>query len=65
MQLTDRQKDVLDLIRQNNKVSRKELSKLLDIAESAIQKHLEALKEKGAIKREVICQHKIGHVLNT
>jgi ATP-dependent DNA helicase RecG len=46
IQLTDRQKDVLDLIRQNNKVSRKELSKLLDIVESAMQKYLEVLKEK-------------------
>ena len=50
--LTDRQKDVLDLIRQNNKISRKALSAALDIAESAVQKHLESLKEKGAIKRE-------------
>jgi predicted HTH transcriptional regulator len=52
VQLTDRQKDVLSLIRQNNKVSRKSLSELLDIAESAVQKHLEALKDKDVIKRE-------------
>lgn len=52
IQLTDRQKDVLNLIRQNNKISRKALSEALDIAESAVQKHLESLKEKGAIKRE-------------
>jgi predicted HTH transcriptional regulator len=52
IRLTDRQKDVLDLIRQNNKISRKALSQSLDIAESAVQKHLESLKEKGVIKRE-------------
>lgn len=49
--LTDRQRDILNLIRQNNKISRKALSNLLDIAESAVQKHIETLKEKGVIKR--------------
>ena len=51
IQLTDRQRDILNLIRQDNKISRKALSNLLDVAESAVQKHIEALKEKGVIKR--------------
>ena len=49
--LTDRQKDIIDLLKQNSKISRKAISKILDIAESATQKHLESLKNKGAIKR--------------
>ena len=51
IQLTDRQRDILNLIRQDNKISRKALSNLLDVAESAVQKHIETLKEKGVIKR--------------
>ena len=49
--LTDRQKDIIDLLKQNSKISRKAISQKLDIAESAVQKHLETLKNKGAIKR--------------
>ena len=52
IQLTDRQKDILDLIRQDKKISRKKIAERLEINESAVSKHLEALKEKGAIKRE-------------
>ncbi len=49
--LTDRQHDILNLIRQDKKISRKALSHRLDVSESAIQKHLETLKEKGVVKR--------------
>ena len=49
--LTDRQKDILDLIRQNSKISYRKMANILDIADSAVKKHLESLKNKGAIKR--------------
>lgn len=49
--LTDRQKEILDFINVNFKITRKELSKKLGINESAIQKHLKGLKEQGIIER--------------
>ena len=50
--LTDRQKEVLDLIINDPSISRKALSEKLDINPSAIQKHIDALKQKGIISRE-------------
>jgi predicted HTH transcriptional regulator len=50
--LPTKQKEVLQLIILNNKVTRKELTAKLKINASAIQKHLEALKDKKYIKRE-------------
>jgi len=49
--LTDRQKDIIDLIQQNPKISRKKIAKILDINQSAVLKHLEKLKEMGVIER--------------
>ncbi len=49
--LTDRQKDVLDLIKQNPKISYRKMAEILDIAESAVKKHLNTLKNKNVIKR--------------
>jgi ATP-dependent DNA helicase RecG len=50
--LPTKQKEVLQLIILNNKVTRKELTAKLKINASAIQKHLEALKDKKYIERE-------------
>jgi len=50
--LTDRQKEVLLLIIDDPKISRKQLSGKLGINESAVQKHTNALKKKGVIERE-------------
>ena len=50
--LTDKQKDVLAYIIDDPKISRKQLSEKLGINESAVQKHIEALKKKGVIERE-------------
>ena len=50
--LTDRQKAVLESIVENPKISRSQLSGKLGINESAVQKHIEALKKKGFIERE-------------
>ena len=49
--LTDRQKDIIDMIKQNPKVSRKEIARRLDINQSAVIKHIDSLKQKGAIER--------------
>lgn len=49
--LTERQIKVLRLIQANPAISRRELAEKLGINPSAIQKHLEALKEKGVLKR--------------
>lgn len=49
--LTDRQNDILNLIKQNPKVSRKKISEALDINQSAVLKHLESLKDKNLLKR--------------
>ena len=49
--LTDRQKEVLNIIVENNKVTRKHIANQLKINGSAVSKHLEILKEKGHIER--------------
>ncbi len=50
--LTERQIEVLRIIAADNKITYRELSKKLSINESAVGKHIDVLKEKGAIKRE-------------
>ena len=50
--LTERQKEVLNIIVTNPRISRKQLAEKLGINESAVQKHTDALKKKGAIERE-------------
>ncbi|MCH8566912.1 MAG: putative DNA binding domain-containing protein [Balneolales bacterium] len=50
--LTPRQKEVYELIVANPKVSRKDLSEILGINESAVQKHTDALKKKKVIERD-------------
>jgi ATP-dependent DNA helicase RecG len=49
--LTDRQKEVLELIKGDNKLSVRKLAKKLDINISAAQGHIDILKEKGVIER--------------
>lgn len=51
LRLTNRQKEVLSYILTDQKITRKELSKTLNINESAVQKHLKSLTEKKIIKR--------------
>ena len=50
-ELTDRQVEVLEAIHENNRITYKELSVAFGIAESAISKHIEALKAKGVLER--------------
>ena len=49
--LTDRQKEVLELIEEENTISYKALAEKLGINESAVGKHIEVLKEKKVIER--------------
>jgi len=51
-QLTKRQQEVLELIKSDPAISRKQLSKKLGINPSAIQKHIDSLKKKGIISRD-------------
>ena len=48
--LSERQLEVLQIIKDNPTVTRKMLAEKLGINESAVQKHLEALKQNGIIK---------------
>ena len=50
--LTDRQKEVLKIIEEHNKISKRKLAEQLNINVSAAQAHLDILKEKGLIRRE-------------
>lgn len=49
--LTERQKEVLMLIKEDNKLTKKSLAEKLKINVSAAQAHFDTLKEKGVIKR--------------
>ncbi|BAX80850.1 RNA-binding domain-containing protein [Labilibaculum antarcticum] len=49
--LTPRQQEVLDHIKNDPKLSRRRLAEILDINVSAVQTHIEALRDKGAIVR--------------
>ncbi len=51
-QLTERQQEVLELIKSDPAISRKQLSEKLGINPSAIQKHIDSLKTNGLISRE-------------
>jgi len=51
LELTERQHEVLRLLKDNPSITRKALVDSLNINASAVQKHLEKLKEAGAIER--------------
>jgi ATP-dependent DNA helicase RecG len=51
IKLSARQEELLELIRKNPSISRKEISETIKINQSAIQRHLDKLKQKGIIKR--------------
>lgn len=52
IELTDRQKEVLELIRQDSKLTKRALAEKLGINVSAAQAHIDNLKEKGMILRQ-------------
>ncbi|MBC2697243.1 MAG: winged helix-turn-helix transcriptional regulator [ANME-2 cluster archaeon] len=49
--LTDKQKMILDLIKNNPSISKKEMSETIGIRPSFIDKNITTLKEKGYLKR--------------
>ena len=49
--LTDRQLEIIQSIQNNPRIKRTEISVQLNINESAVQKHIKSLKEKGIITR--------------
>jgi len=51
IKLTPRQKEILNIIRKNTKISYRTIAENLKINESAVLKHLNNLKEKGVLKR--------------
>ena len=52
MTRTEIQEKILYLVRMNPKISRKDLSNTLNINVSAIQKHIEKLKQAGLLERK-------------
>lgn len=50
-ELTEKQTKVLQIIEENPRISRKALALKLGINESAVQKHIENLKKREAIRR--------------
>ena len=51
IRLTPRQKEILNLIRSDGKISYRSMAKALEINESAVLKHINNLKEKGVLER--------------
>ncbi len=49
--LTDRQREIVELILQNNKISYRNIADIIGINESAVKKHLNTLKNKCVLKR--------------
>ena len=50
-ELSERQRSIINRIKNDQKISRKEISNYLGINQSAVQKHLQKLKQQGMIKR--------------
>ena len=51
IKLTNRQKEIVEIVKSDNKVSYRAIAKKLNINDSAVDKHIKSLKEKGILKR--------------
>lgn len=51
IELTERQLEIMKLIKQNNKIAYREIAERLGINNSAVQTHIKKLKEKGVLNR--------------
>ena len=49
--LTARQKEILEIIKDNNKIGYRTLAETLNINDSAVKKHLNTLKKQGILER--------------
>ncbi|MCK4619606.1 MAG: winged helix-turn-helix domain-containing protein, partial [Desulfobacterales bacterium] len=43
--------EIIEIIKSDNKISYRAIAKKLDINDSAVDKHIKSLKEKGILKR--------------
>lgn len=50
--ITDRQNEILNLIKHNNTISKRKIAEQLQINVSAVQRHLDLLKNKGLLLRK-------------
>ena len=50
--LTKRQMEILNLIQENNGITREEMASILGLSESAIKREIAILKEKAILTRE-------------
>jgi ATP-dependent DNA helicase RecG len=50
-QKTSTQQHIMDIIQQNSKITRKQLSENIDKSESTVKEHLAKMKKQGLIKR--------------
>ena len=55
IKLTDRQNEIIEIIKSDNKISYRAIAKKLDINDSAVDKHIKSLKEKGIYCRKACC----------
>ena len=51
VKLTDRQKEIIELIKADNKISYRAIAQKFHINDSAVDKHIKILKEKGVLER--------------
>ena len=51
IELTSRQMEIIEIIKDNNRIGYRTLAEELNINDSAVKKHLNNLKEKGILKR--------------
>lgn len=51
IKITDRQKEIVEIIKADNEISYRAIAKKLKINDSAVKKHLNVLKEKSVLKR--------------
>ncbi|MDP2939920.1 MAG: winged helix-turn-helix transcriptional regulator, partial [Candidatus Omnitrophota bacterium] len=49
--LTSKQISLMELLKQNPTISRKDIAEKMDINESAVQKRLDSLRKKGVVRR--------------
>ena len=53
--LTDRQNEIIKIIKSDNRISYRAIAKKLDINDPAVDKHIKLLKEKGIYCRKACC----------
>jgi len=52
MQLTERQKNICDIIKENPTISGRRMSEMLSVSQRTIERDLSALQKKGVLQRK-------------